>query len=77
MAEKLFVAAWAARVGVGACCTGVAGADGGAGAEAASVESTEGSAGGGPSSAQRRDSYFERMNESILLQHSQLNFQIK
>ena len=32
--------------------------------------STEGSRGGGPSIAQRRDSYFERMNDSILLRVS-------
>lgn len=44
----------------------------GAGAEAGvsctvPLSSTDGSVGGGPSIAQRRDSYFERMNESILL----------
>lgn len=32
-----------------------------------SLSKKEGSFGGGPSSAQRRDSYFERINDSILL----------
>ena len=31
--------------------------------------SMEGSTGGGPSRAQRLDSYFDRMNESILLRY--------
>ena len=34
------------------------------------VSSVDGSDGGGPSIAHRRDSYFERMNDSILLLHA-------
>lgn len=54
-------------VRVGRVEEGGAGADSGEGAAALLSSSVSGS-GGGPSIAQRRDSYLERMNDSILLQ---------
>jgi hypothetical protein len=54
------------------CDTGLvplraAGAEGGVGGRGDSSSKTDGSAGGGPCRAHRRDSYFERINDSTLL----------
>ena len=66
--EKLFVEACVGREDVACCCCCAGTGGGGAGSSAeAPVSSTDGSAGGGPSSAHLRDSYFERMNDSIFL----------
>ena len=51
--------------GVGGCTAGGAGAAA-TGTSAASLSRTDGSAGGGPSIAHRRDSYFDRIKDSIL-----------
>ena len=51
----------------GAVAWGAVGAGGSAAGAGAPLSRTAGSEGGGPSIAQRRDSYFERMKDSILL----------
>lgn len=65
--ERLCEARWLARVGATTGGAGVGATAVGVEAGTAPESRTEGSEGGGPSMAQRRDSYLDRMNESILL----------